>query len=266
MVWALKIYLMTTGSKCMSSMKLHRDQGVTQSPAWYLADRIRDSATDENPVAFSAPVAVDETYLGGKERNKSQSKRVHAKGGPVGKTPVVGMHDSANRRVVAEVVPRVSKYRIWDFVESNTDPSALVVSHKAGFYHGAFRDRVQIKHSEGEYAEDGYSTNAIGSFRALFERGYVGTYRKMSAKHLHRYVCEFAGRHNARPLGTDKQMELTTQGLVGKRLTYAALTAGPATVPRATRSRRQARRYGLGLRLCQRRREGPCREIGQGVP
>ena len=69
MVWALKIYLMTTGSKCTSSMKLHRDQGVTQSPAWYLADRIRDSATDDNPAAFSAPVAVDETYLGGKERN-----------------------------------------------------------------------------------------------------------------------------------------------------------------------------------------------------
>ena len=68
--WAIAIYLVTTSLKGVSSMKLHRDLGVTQKTAWHLAHRIREAWTDAQPEPFAGPVEADETYVGGKERNK----------------------------------------------------------------------------------------------------------------------------------------------------------------------------------------------------
>ena len=68
-------------------------------------------------------------------------------------------------------------------------------------------------------------TNGIESHWAMLKRGYVGVYHQMSDKHLHRYVTEFEGRHNSRPLDTTEQMRIMAQGADGKRMTYAGLIA-----------------------------------------
>ena len=82
-----------------------------------------------------------------------------------------------------------------------------------------------VKHSISEFVSGMAHTNGIESFWATLKRGYHGTYHHMSEKHLDRYVNEFSGRHNARPLDTIDQMASVVDGMVGKRLMYRELTA-----------------------------------------
>ena len=90
--WAIAIYLICTNLKSVSSMKLHRDLNVTQATAWFMLHRIRQ-AFEGVPYPFEGPVEVDETYVGGLERNKHGRMKQRAGRGPVGKTPVVGAKD-----------------------------------------------------------------------------------------------------------------------------------------------------------------------------
>jgi len=128
--WAIAIYLCLTSLKSVSSMKLHRDIGVSQKTAWFMLHRIREAwASNSGTGGFSGPVEVDETYFGGRRANMSNAKRKALAGtgrGPVGKAAVVGVKDRATNQVSAKVVRSTDAETLQGFVGERTAPDASV--------------------------------------------------------------------------------------------------------------------------------------------
>ena len=228
--WAWAIYLEMTSLKGVSSMKLHRDLGVTQKTAWFMLHRIREAFADIAPI-FEGPVEVDETYVGGKRKNMSNAKRKELKGsgtGPVGKAAVVGMKDRDTNHVVAQVIERVDRQTLRGFVDAHAAPDATLYTDDSSTYKGTGRSHEAVKHSAAEYVrylETGevVHTQGVESFWSMLKRAHIGVYHRLSTKHLQRYVSIFAGRQNVRDLDTIAQMQAVVMGMVGRRLTYRAL-------------------------------------------
>ena len=227
--WVIALYLLSTSLKGVSSMKLHRELKITQRTAWHLTQRIREGWQIGTDPAYAGPVEVDETYIGGRERNRHQSRK--RGGGPAaGKTVVVGAKDRATNRIVAEPVARTDKATLQGFVEDYANAAAEVYTDDHPSYRG-LPHHTAVKHSVGEYVKGQVSTNGVESFWSMVKRGYHGTYHHFSPKHLARYINEFAGRHNVRDRDTLHQMALLASGLDGKQLRYRDLIAGPPAYP-----------------------------------
>ena len=224
--WAIAIYLELTSLKSISSMKLHRDIGVSQPAAWFMLHRIRQAwSKSDNGTPLSGPVEVDETYMGGKRRNMPKSKRKELEGrGPVGKVAVAGIKDRASNRVMAEVVPDTTSETMGRFIMEHVEPGARIYTDDALAYQ-SLSNHATVKHSVSEYMRGQVHTNGIESFWSTLKRAHKGVFHKISPKHLDRYVREFAGKHNLRQADTAKQMRRLVANLVGKRLSYRDLIA-----------------------------------------
>ena len=239
--WVFAIYLEVTSHKGVSLMKLHRDIKVTQKTAWFMLHRLREVWAKDKADNFSGSVEVDETYMGGKRRNMSNAKRKELADTcrrTVGKVAVVGTKGRASNHLAAKVVESTDKPTLQGFVVEHTPPGATVYSDEASAYEGLPFEHASVKHSVAEYVRGMAHTNGMESFWSMLKRAHMGTFHKLSPKHLDRYVREFAGKHNIRDADTLAQMVTMSAGLIGRRLMYGQLIENSWIRRRAQRSLR----------------------------
>ncbi len=228
--WAIALYMMTTGIKGTSSMKLYREVGIRQATAWFLMQRIREGFMEGHNLPFPGPVEADETAIGGKRKNMSNKKRKALREagvgrGSVGKAIVAGVKDRESKQVSAAVVERTDAKTLQGFVLDRTESTATVYTDESKAYTGIPRAHAAVNHSAGEYVRGEATVNGMEGFWSLFKRGYHGTFHHLSEKHLDRYLREFTGRNNIRDMDTLEQMEFLARAIVGKRLRYRDLVA-----------------------------------------
>lgn len=217
--WALAMYLLQGRKKGISSLALAAALGITQKSAWHLAHRLR-VAWHEAPAPLAGTVEADETYIGGRERNRHWDKK-----GTKPKLPVVGAKSRETGQVTATVVPAVTKPATQAWVARHVSASARLFTDEAPVYVGApVAEHRTVNHKRKQYVDGEVWTNGVESHWALMKRGYHGTYHWWSVKHMQRYVNEFAGRFNLRELAPWDQLAALVQGIVGQRLTYRELT------------------------------------------
>jgi len=202
--WFMAIYLITLHKKGISSLQLSRDIKITQKSAWFMLQRIRACfGIDNNDDKLTGEVEIDETYVGGKNKNRHESKKVKNSQGrsPKDKTPVVGMVQQEGKLIAKKVID-VKEGTITEIVAKNIDLNAKVYTDEYRGYNAVRRiyDHQQVKHSAKEYVNGRVHTNTIEGFWSLLKRGIVGIYHFTSEKHLQRYVDEFVFRYNSRDL------------------------------------------------------------------
>ena len=206
--WFAAMFLISTSKKGVSSVQLSEQLNITQKSSWFLLHRIREMLNRNTSANLNGMVQGDESYFGGKNKNRHADKKVENSQGRSAKdkVPVVGLIEQGKGTVRTFVVDEVNKETLHTIIHNNVDLGSTVVTDNYKGYSGLGEHfkHVVVKHKDGGYIVEiegnRFHTNNIENFWSVFKRGYIGIYHLMSKKHLHRYCNEFAYRYNIRQL------------------------------------------------------------------
>ncbi len=226
--WFIAIWLLTSHKKGIASTQLARDVGVTQKTAWFMLHRLRHAAkTKSFNKPLSGQVEVDETFVGGKEKNKHAAKRKHIGTGGVGKTAVFGLLERGGE-LRAMKVDKVDGRTVKKIIGEQVVPGADIMSDEFAGYRGLEGrfSHYTVRHGIGEYVRDYFiHVNGLEGAWSHFKRQVFGIHHWISAKHTDRYLDEFTWRYNRRQIADGTRVNEMLAAASGKRLTYRTLIA-----------------------------------------
>lgn len=223
--WFYAIYLVTNHRKGISSLQLSRDLKVTQKTAWFMLQRIRNCFDVEIEEQLEGIIELDETFVGGKNKNRHWDKKVKNSHGRSfkDKTPVFGMLQRGGR-VIAKVVPDTTIKSLRPHILAYIKQGSTIYTDEWNY--GNLNERYNhdfINHKARLYGNGEVYTNTIEGFWSIFKRGIVGIYHFVSRRHLQKYVDEFTFRYNTLKISQTERFDLFLQNM-GRRLKYENLT------------------------------------------
>ena len=219
--WLLATHLMAASKKGMSALQMSRMLGVTYKSAWFLCHRIREAMDGAAPTGpLGGPdtvVEADETYVGGKAKNRATRK-------PAPKKAVVALVERDGRARSFHVA-NVNAKDVRALVVTNIDRASHLMTDESAVYYRMgreFNGHSTVNHSAGQYVTTGgfKHSNTVENFFSIFKRGVIGTYHHMSEAHLGRYCAEFDLRYNTRDMNDGERAAAILKGGEGRRLTY----------------------------------------------